>query len=194
MNSIWCCAWGKYKDVDGTEDAGSGVSSSSNGSIDFLITGSVDESVKVWMYKDREIILMHKFDHSLGVSSVAINTKGTRCVSSSLDSSLCLWNLQSGKKMYSIDVGPIDICCLDFSPDDNVFACGSNSGKITFHDVESGKLKNSLMNEAIFIMSIAFSPDGNSVASGTMGGIITTFDVATGKMLHAMQSWYSMYQ
>lgn len=43
-----------------------------------MITGSVDDTVKVWEHRDGSLKLKHKLTgHSLGVVSVAVNSDGT---------------------------------------------------------------------------------------------------------------------
>lgn len=45
---------------------------------EYVITGSVDDTVKVWEHKDGGLKLKHKLTgHSLGVVSVAMNSDGS---------------------------------------------------------------------------------------------------------------------
>lgn len=45
---------------------------------EYVITGSVDDTVKVWEYKNKSLKLKHKLTgHSLGVVSVAVNSDGS---------------------------------------------------------------------------------------------------------------------
>jgi len=70
--------------------------------------------------------------------------KFIECASSSLDSSLKLWDLQSGDKLSSIEVGPVDIWTVVFSPDDKFIVSGSHSGKIHLYGTESSKQEQTL--------------------------------------------------
>lgn len=46
--------------------------------MDYIVTGAVDDLVKVWSFKNDHLELKHKLEgHSLGVVSVAINSDGT---------------------------------------------------------------------------------------------------------------------
>lgn len=77
-DAIWCATW---------------VPNSSD-----LITGSVDESVKIWTVVDGDpetVEQSHSYvGHTLGVVSVAIDVTGTYAASSALDSFIRVWNLQ----------------------------------------------------------------------------------------------------
>jgi WD repeat-containing protein 61 len=73
-----------------------------------------------------------------------------------LDSSLRLWDLASGEKVGSIDVGPVDIWTVAFSPDDKFIISGSHSGKIALYGVESAKQEQTLDTRGKFTLSIAY--------------------------------------
>lgn len=47
--------------------------------VDYIVTGGVDDLVKVWELQDDRLVLKHKLEgHSLGVVSVAISNNGKR--------------------------------------------------------------------------------------------------------------------
>merc|ERR1719266_91031 len=74
-----------------------------------VITGGVDDIVRVWNVSDGELRLKNKLaDHSLGVVAVDINKDVTKAVSSSLDSTIHLWDLASGERIGKIDNGPME--------------------------------------------------------------------------------------
>ena len=78
------------------------------------------------------------------------------CASSSLDSSLRLWDIETGNKIGAIDVGPVDIWTVAFSPDDKFIISGSHSGKINLYGVESKKQEQTLDTRGKFTLSIAY--------------------------------------
>ncbi len=78
-DAIWCATW-----VPNTTQ---------------LVSGSVDESVKIWtVLEDQQpevVDASHTYvGHTLGVVSVAIDVTGTYAASSALDSFIRIWNLQ----------------------------------------------------------------------------------------------------
>jgi WD40 repeat protein len=56
----------------------------------------------------------------------------------------------------SIEVGPVDIWTVAFSPDDKFIISGSHSGKISLYGVESGKQEQTLDTRGKFTLSIAY--------------------------------------
>ncbi|XP_015174522.1 PREDICTED: WD repeat-containing protein 61 [Polistes dominula] len=192
-DSIWTCAWAcpkKKKDTSlDLDDSRDSMQSNDDELFEYIVTGSVDDTVKVWEHRNESLFLKHKLTgHSLGVVSVAVSSDGLKCASSSLDSSLKVWDLESGEKISNIEVGPVDIWTVVFSPDDKFVVSGSHSGKIHLYGMESGKQEQTLDTRGgKFTLSVAFSPDGKYIASGAIDGIINIFDVTYGKVLRTLE-------
>lgn len=56
-DNVWCVAWGRGKYGNETEET----------STDYIVTGGLDDLVKVWEISNGRIELRHKFEgHSLG--------------------------------------------------------------------------------------------------------------------------------
>ncbi|CAG5074000.1 Similar to wdr61: WD repeat-containing protein 61 (Danio rerio), partial [Cotesia congregata] len=165
---------------------------SSSDDAEYIVTGSVDDLVKVWEQKNGSLKLKHKLSgHSLGVVSVAISSDGTKCASSSLDSSLRLWDLESGERISSIEVGPVDIwtvflevmqekfTCMELkvSPDGKYIASGAIDGIINIFDVAYGKVLRTLEGHAMPIRSLCFSPDSQLLLTASDDGHMKLYDV-----------------
>ncbi|KAJ8938588.1 hypothetical protein NQ318_020850 [Aromia moschata] len=172
--SIWSCAWGRYTTEKKKKTTKTTVKTKSLDSImsdepptDYIVTGGVDDLVKVWELQDDRLVLKHNLEgHSLV------------CASSSLDSSMRIWDLEKGEKIANVDVGPVDLWTVAFSPDDKYIISGSHAGKITSYSVETAKAEQTFETRGKFTLSIAYSPDGKYIASGAIDGIINIFDVA----------------
>lgn len=77
--------------------------------------------------------------------------------SSSLDSSLCFWDAESGQRQHLLSFGPVDLWTVAFSPCDKYVISGSNEGKISMYNVESGKQEQILdPQNGKFTLSIAY--------------------------------------
>ena len=67
-DSIWCCDWRQVKHVSETEEGG--MEASVTDVEELIVTGGVDDVVKIWNYRDGELAYRHQLtDHSLGVVS-----------------------------------------------------------------------------------------------------------------------------
>ena len=86
------------------------------------------------------------FSHILSFSVIA---------TSSLDSYVRVWELQSGEKKQTIEAGPVDVWSVMFTPDSKHLISGSHAGKINWYNVETGKLHQSYDTRGKFTLSIA---------------------------------------
>jgi len=64
--------------------------------------------------------------------------------------------LISGEKIGSIEVGPVDIWTVAFSPDDRFIISGNHGGKINMYGIESKKQEQTLDTRGKFTLSIAY--------------------------------------
>lgn len=67
-----------------------------------------------------------------------------------------IWDLETGEKKATIDVGPVDLWTVAFSPDDKHIVSGSHEGKITLYSVDTAKAEQSLETRGKFTLSIAY--------------------------------------
>ena len=122
-----------------------------------VVTGGVDDIVRVWNYSDGELRIRNKLtDHSLGVVAVDISKDATKAVSSSLDSTIHLWDVQNGERLRKIDNGPMESWTVAFSPDGSKIISGAQNGKVHFYNTETGQKEQQMDTRGKFILSIAY--------------------------------------
>jgi len=157
-DSIWSCDWGELRttktidrdDFDKGDESDEEVQELSS---DCIVTGSIDETVKIWNYDKATNLNLDKTlsEHSLGVISVALNSDASIIASSALDSTLMLWNTTTGEKIKTFSIGPVELWTIAFSPDDNYIISGSHSGKINLFGVETGKQEQTFDTRGILM-------------------------------------------
>lgn len=167
-------AWGqtgepkrpKNDDVTADPDISNDSTASVDPVSDFIVTGSLDDIVKIWDLKDNRLEFRQKLSgHSLGVVSVAVSSDGKTIASSSLDSGLCLWKIETGQLLNQAALGPVDLWTVAFSPCDKYVISGSHEGKISMYSAETAKPEQVLdPQNGKFTLSIAYvSDDANFV-------------------------------
>lgn len=163
--SIWCVAWGQTRTIDEKSDNEMRDGDTQDKNVgelnNFIVTGSLDDTVKIWDVKDKRLELQQQLSgHSLGVVSVAVSNDGQKIASSSLDSGLCIWKTETGQLLNQAALGPVDIWTVAFSPDDKYVISGSHDGKISLYDVETAKPEQVLdPQNGKFTLSIAYVSD-----------------------------------
>eukprot|EP00731_Ephydatia_muelleri_P017373 Em0010g471a len=125
-DGVWGLAWSKSQPQDR----------------ELILTASVDGTVKVWNWDDKNSSLSHRWTlegHQLGVVSVTTNRAGDLAASSGLDGFIKVWDLNLESFIKNIEGGPVDVWTVAFSMDSSHIATGSHNGKINIFKVEDGK-------------------------------------------------------
>lgn len=168
-DSIWSVAWARQTDL--------------------LVTGSVDETVKIW---DSENLSAPKHvltSHDLAVVGVAVAGSGQRVVSSAMDGYLRVFDIVNGERVHQIDAGPAGCWGVAYHPTEELFASSTKQGGVAFYDSDEGELKSAIdqVKGGKFGISIAWSPDGRFVAVGDSTGLVTLIDPTTGVVLNSLE-------
>ena len=105
---------------------------------------------------------------------------------------IVLWDLRSGKEIYTIEAERYGTIWLaSFSPDWRVVVSYEELGDsrtVKVRDLATGRLLHTLSGHETPVNSLAFSPDGRTVASASEGKI-KLWDVATGGELKSWDAW-----
>ena len=119
----------------------------------FLVTGSIDTSVRIW---DLENFgnLACLLNHQSSVTCLAISDDSLNIVSGSLDRTLVLWDLENKTCKHIFEGHTGAIYCACFCSDKII--SGSGSAEIFFWDRISGKLLNAIYNDGIVRCCLGF--------------------------------------
>lgn len=121
-----------------------------------LLTGSVDEMVKVWEDTADGLKFVHSYQgHTLGVVSVATNSTGEYAASSALDSYIRVWSLKDHSTAAMIEAATTESWSIAFSPEQAgdagsllLAVAGGTRGSVVVWSInkeESAALKAELM-------------------------------------------------
>jgi len=173
-DAIWCCAFGRNE-----EDRN-----------DIVVTGGLDNAVKVWTWDEYELKQRYALEgHNLGVISCDSVPFGNVCVSSSMDSTIRLWDLVSGKQLSSTEGRNFDSWTVAFSPDQRRIVTGFQNKIILFNSADLSEIAAQMdTQKASFVLSVSFSPCGKYLAAATAEGTIYIFDSSTCGLIHTIDA------
>lgn len=154
------------------------VAFSADGSL--LAAGDVSHDVHVWQVGTQQPVLTLKADG--WVWSVAFSPKG-RLLASSASRSVCLWDVQTGQCVRSLQGYASRIFSIEFSPDGTRLISGSEDQLIRIWNVETGQLLHCLKRHTDEVRSIAVHPSGQWFASAGCDRTIRFWDIESGQCL-----------
>lgn len=190
---VWSCAW-----VPGSDQ---------------LLTGSLDETVKVWEDEADSLSMGHTYTgHTLGVVSVVTDATGAYAASSSLDSLIRVWSMRTHETKAIIETAPMETWAVAFSPRSDgmtqlATAGGSRNAVIIWNigeeqtsfgaelalpqatgsEAPQAAAGGKAANRERFVLSVAYSPDGSRVACGAMDGTVAVYDVASNSLIGTLK-------
>lgn len=103
------------------------------------------------------------------------------------DSTVRLWNSQTGKEVHCFRGHSDVVDCVNFSPDGKWGLSGSKDGNVRLWDCQTGKELHSFQLYSEAIKGLTFSPDGKLALTQGENGTTCLFDCQTGKQLHCLQ-------
>lgn len=121
--------------------------------------------------------------HSGGVNAVAFSPDGKTLASGSVDNTIKLCEVASGKVLRTFMGHSVSVSSVAFSPDGMTLVSGSWDKTIKLWEVASGKLLRTFEGHSFQVMAVTFSPDGKTLASGSWDHTIKLWGTASGKLL-----------
>jgi len=106
---------------------------------------------------------------------------GQRMMTCSLDGSLRVWKLETGKQIgENWRDGDSTVWTIVLSPDGKKVVSGSDDGGVRLWDIDTGKVLAKWMGHTKGVWSVSWSQDGQRVVSGSLDGTARVWDVEKG--------------
>ncbi|KAF7339132.1 WD40 repeat-like protein [Mycena venus] len=123
--------------------------------------------------------------HTDSVRSVAYSPDGRRIASGSSDTTVCIWDSETGALLGQPLTGHTNlVLSVTFSPDGKRIASGSSDNTVRIWDSETGALLGQPLTGHIHkVFSVTFSPDGRWIVSGSSDDTVRIWDSETSSLL-----------
>ncbi|MEL6458729.1 MAG: hypothetical protein AAFQ91_10835 [Cyanobacteria bacterium J06621_15] len=144
-----------------------------------LVSGSNDETIKVWNIKTGEQKYIKKGRSEF--DAVSFSFDGETIAAASFDNTIKLWDAQTGENNRTLKGHNNKVSSISFSRDNKLLASASYDKTVKIWNLETGKVKYTFDGHTAKVESVSFSPNGKIVASGSADKTIKLWDVITGK-------------
>ena len=152
----------------------------------FIVSGSYDNTLKLWDVKTKKEIKSFK-GHKDRVTSCAISYDGKFIVSGSNDKTLKLWDTKTGKEIKSFrgHKGWVSSCVISY--DGKFIVSGSDDSTLKLWDTKTGKEIKSFKGHKYAVTSCVLSYDGKFIVSGSKDDTLKLWDIKTGKEIKSFR-------
>jgi WD40 repeat protein len=125
--------------------------------------------------------------HSSGIYRVAVTPNGRLAVSGSIDKSVRVWNLETGRSVGILQghTGPIP--ALAISADGRRAVSGSWDQTVRSWDVKTGKCIATLKGHKDYVVGIAITPNGKRAVSCSKDRTIRVWDLEAGRCIAILE-------
>lgn len=148
-----------------------------------IVSCGWDNLVKVWTLNNCKLIC-NLIGHTGYLNTVTISPDGSLCASGGKDGTAMLWDLNEGKRLYSLDADDI-INALVFSPN-RYWLCAATNSAVKVWDLETKELVETLEPPAdtsgkasckAYCVSLCWSTDGSNLYAGYTDNVIRVWHV-----------------
>jgi len=190
-NTLGECKYTIVSEGEGHSEWVSCVSFSPNASHPLIVSAGWDKLVKVWQLSNCKL-RTNLVGHSGYINAVTVSPDGSLCASGGKDGVAMLWDLNEGKRLYSLPCEQGDIIhALCFSPN-RYWLCAATDIGIRIWDLEGKGIVDELKLDLpakdpqskalpISCISLAWSADGNTLFAGYTDSQIRVWQVTTGQ-------------
>lgn len=163
----------------GHNDATKCITLSNNNS--FIVTGSYDNTIKIWDIYNHECIKTLK-GHTNYINSVKVSADNKFIVSGSADKTAKIWDLEMGECISTLIGHSGIIKSVAISHDNKFVITGSDDNTVRIWDTKSSNCLATLIDHTAEVTSVGISSDSSFILTADRNGIIFIWKIKNGTL------------
>ena len=132
-------------------------------------------------------LLRRMVGHTGWVLAVAVAADGRRAVSGSADTTLGLWDLDSGTLIRRLEGHTGDVRAVAVTADGRRAVSGSDDKTLGLWDLERGTLIRRLEGHTASVRAVAMTADGRRAVSGSLDRTLGLWDLDSGTLIRRLE-------
>jgi WD40 repeat protein len=153
------------------------------------ISGVWNGIIRVWDLQGRQplvaLVVILAFDQ--GINSVAFSPDGLRIVGGVNDTTVRVWDAQSGNELAIFRGHASFINSVGVSPDGRSLVSAGGDEAVRIWDARKGQDFAVLLNSEKWVDKVTFSPDGAFIGSSSRDNVVCMWDAQTGHLRRLFQ-------
>ena len=131
----------------------------------YFVTGSVGDYRYIKFWDTATLKLLKTYPQQPNIYGLGI-TPDNKKLAAAVKNYVKVWDIASGKELWSKKGPNLDINAITISPDGRQVATANKEGTIMLFDMGSGKRLKTLSAQKGWVLAVAFSPDGKYLYGG----------------------------
>ncbi|NMG21658.1 beta-propeller domain-containing protein [Brasilonema bromeliae] len=125
--------------------------------------------------------------HNNEVRAIALTPDGKYVISGSLDSTLKVWNWQTGEEVRTLRGHDEEVRAIALTPDGKYVISGSSDETLKIWNWRTGEEVRTLKGHGSMVTAVVVTPDGNYIISGSWNGTLKVWDWQTGEVVRTLK-------
>ncbi len=132
----------------------------------YIISSSVDGSVRVINNQTKEEVLVVTIDDGW-LYDAAIHPDNTTIAAAASDGNVYVWSFPVGNLLYTLTGHRDEVMTVDYSPDGRFIASGGADHDIILWSLSDRAMVRTLSGHEGVVLNVVFGPDGSRIASSS---------------------------
>lgn len=130
--------------------------------------------------------------HVSFIRQIAFSADGSKLATASLDRTIKIWSVPTGKLLTTLAGHKEVIRSLKFSPDGETIVSADDVGKIAFWNVATGEKKADCQGGHCSVNSLSYTRNGQFLGAGLEDGAVEIWDVKTRKKIAVLDTDFGL--